>query len=185
MSIVRHYIKFRAVIFDLDLTLWDGRALYRDALDIIKFCVDQRVKLFIVSFNKNAIEICHDLLKIGIYFNLICYVEPHDTKANAINILIRDFNLSRPTIIFYDDDLRNVYSVYKTVNICCIHAKTGITWGHIPILKELIDDESPRYNANYNSNLNQSPYYNANYTRQKERKHRRIPAIEILATIPE
>ncbi len=123
---------FKVVIFDLDLTLWNGRVMYNDTLQILKYMRKNNIPMYIASFHSAAPFVTHNLGIIN-YFNEIHYGQ-FSSKAHMISQILKYHpNVKKNEILFFDDDKFNIEDVRRKHGIRTIHVKNGIKWNDIPI----------------------------------------------------
>jgi hypothetical protein len=125
---------YKIFIFDLDLTLWDGRCLYPDVYGILTFLKSINKMLYVVSYHSHA-KMCCEYLQIQDFFNNILYDRNVEKNVMVKNILREHQNIKEEEIVFYDDQLINILDVYKNNKILSILIEEGLKWEHILKLK--------------------------------------------------
>lgn len=134
-------LDFSLAIFDLDLTLWDGKQLYKETRYILDTLKKQGIILYVASFHLYADRCCK---KLGIshYFEDI-YFGRDRKKSDMINdIMSRHKNINRHKVVFFDDNFDNLIDVstHNSIKTIHINKNTGVTWNNIP--KQLVAFES-------------------------------------------
>lgn len=111
----------RAVLLDVEETLWSNGRLYPDTMDFLEACMDNEIKL--VAFTDGASKSAEDSLnihKIRDYFTLVfscpeyAMKKPDPRAVNVIRTLLRDehgFKVSKENMIVVGDR--------PDTDICC------------------------------------------------------------------
>ena len=124
---------FKVAIFDLDFTLWDSKILYEDVFEIL-YCLQQSgIKMYVVSYNSNAKEICKYLGIVEFFHDI--YNQRNIPKSHLINHIAK---LNKVFIsknnVFFDDDIKNINDVTKYGCATAVHIKDGLKWKYVPSL---------------------------------------------------
>ena len=129
---VFYTMRHQVAIFDLDETLWNGKELYENTIEILEFLQTNGAHLYIASFHLEAPLVC-DELKITKYFSKILYGRDITKSAMIQQILSEHKNIDPKDVIFFDDNIKNIYDVETTTKIDTVHVTDGLNWSHIPI----------------------------------------------------
>lgn len=124
---------FKIAIFDLDFTLWDGKMLYKDVFEIL-YCLQQsNIKMYIVSYNSHAKDVCKSLGIVEFFHDI--YNQRNVPKSYLINHIakLNKIYISKSNI-FFDDDMKNIDDVTKYGCATAVLVKKGLKWRHIPSL---------------------------------------------------
>ncbi len=149
----------RLVIFDLDLTLWNGTELYPDVVKILKKLRDNKVSVAMASHNVDALKIAH-WLKIHHYFDIVVaghFRNPSIDLRDRFAIYEKTTHLTKiinwyadsgtyftpDEILFVDDNSFVLHSVVEQKIKTC-HVPDGVTLAwlskFVPILKKPEDE---------------------------------------------
>ncbi len=123
----------RLFVFDLDSTLWDGRRLYPDVIEILQHLRNRGHLIYLSSFNVFAPQILQ-YLKIKHYFHGGVYGLNTTKTQHILEIKQKIKNKVRCDIRFqidfFDDKLENVQDVAKQSNnaVRAVQAIDGMNW---------------------------------------------------------
>lgn len=121
---------FKVAIFDLDLTLWDGKNLYEDAYDILYTMKNTGVKLYVVSYNLFANKVCQEL-GISKFFDQI-FERRRIPKSIIVNYITQSNKTTKHIdTTFYDDRLDNITDVKMRSRAVPVLVENGIKWTDI------------------------------------------------------
>jgi FMN phosphatase YigB (HAD superfamily) len=123
---------FKIAVFDLDMTLWDQRQLFKDIKEILHALQQSNISMYVASFHTEALMCCK-ALGIDHYFDDVVYGRTQ-TKSEMIHMILkRHPYASKQEIVFFDDNIENIYDVKRKLGIRTILVnEKGLTWQHIP-----------------------------------------------------
>ncbi len=126
---------FKLAIFDLDKTLWDGTKLYPDVFEILFYMKQVGVKMFVVSLNPSAKEICQRL-GIANFFEAF-HGAPDIRKALLIHKIKIKNNVPSRWAIFFDDDFNHIVDTFRH-RVCKVrHITKGLSWENVPHIRHI------------------------------------------------
>lgn len=125
------FFDFAIAIFDLDATLWDGTFLYEDSYEILYVLAKQNVKLYMVSYNPAARQICESL-GIKSFFEEI-FTRTDVRKSVVINYISKLNRANSYDIVFFDDLVSNIVDARKNSRVFAVLIEDGIKWADVPI----------------------------------------------------
>lgn len=125
---------FRAAIFDLDMTLWDGSKLYPDVVQILDDLQRRNIPMYIASFHTMAADCCK-YLDIYKYFNSIHYGRSQ-TKSQMVDDILRQLNYHPSDVVFFDDMIANILDVKTHNNVTVVHVPRGLSHKSIPLVSQ-------------------------------------------------
>lgn len=128
-------LKFSVAIFDLDQTLWDGiqtKKLYPDALNILTTLEQQKIPMYICSYNSDPKLIC-ERLGIDKFFSDFLYARTKKKSQMIREIMSRHNTLSLTQFAFFDDQYTNITDVKLNNHIQAVTiGSNGIKWSDLP-----------------------------------------------------
>lgn len=125
------FFDFPIAIFDLDETLWDGQFLYDDSYEILYVLSKQKVKLYLVSYNPAARQICQ-ALGIKHFFEEI-FTRSDVRKSKVINYISKLNRANARDIVFFDDLVSNIVDARKNSQVFAVLIEEGIKWSDVPM----------------------------------------------------
>jgi predicted phosphatase len=126
-------LDFKVAVFDLDLTLWDGKQLFPETVAILSKLRQEGVLMYVASFHQEAESCCKELGIIK-FFERIFYGR-HMSKSDMISIIMTIHNgLPVNELVFFDDNIDNIVEVGLTNRVRTIHVnkQRGISWDVVP-----------------------------------------------------
>jgi FMN phosphatase YigB (HAD superfamily) len=124
---------FRIAIFDLDLTMFDGKKLYTDVVSILHHLKSNGVKLYVASFHLDAENCCKEL-SIADYFEEIHYGRDRSKADMIMSIIKKNRIITHHDVVFFDDNFENIRDVKMRTNVRAIHIDDfGLSWINVPL----------------------------------------------------
>lgn len=127
-----HKNYYKLVIFDLDLTLWDGEKLFSQTLPILEGLRQRGILMYIASFHLDA-KACCEQLKINHFFDDIYYGRHWKKSDMVTTILQKNNDINANYVLFFDDNIDNIIDVGINTGVKTIHVNKddGVKWRSI------------------------------------------------------
>jgi len=140
-------MKYKLVIFDLDLTLLYAGKLYCEVLYILNFLRTNNVLIALASYNSNADG---ELRYHGIddFFQYILYEDWHeknslDWKHQMLSEILSLSGIPSNESVFFDDNNNNLNTARRLgITAVEVNPKTGV---NMELIKEALQSENELY----------------------------------------
>ena len=137
-------MKYKLVIFDLDLTLLDSSGLYPEVLEILEFLKSNNVLVALASCNASAY---HKLRYHGIeyFFQHVLYenwnlIEFIDWKYHMLSEILSLSGIPSNETVFFDDNDNNLNTARSLgITPVEVNPKTGVS---MELIKKILQPEN-------------------------------------------